>query len=138
MTLQRFLNGMDQKEMDIDEVEKNYLDALRYFVGKIIENELQSKVPSKEFVSAVTGLVFTLIMDHIPKELVAFCKHANRKVIQDEDLFLYTRKTNFAKHLHEFKAANPEEPKKQYQTKKKKSEVKSRNIDDFIVDDDSD
>ena len=112
MTLHRFLNGIDQDKMKIDEVQRNLLDALRYFVGKIVEQQLSPKVPSREFVSALTGLVFTLIVDHLPGELIAFSKHANRKVIQDEDIFLYTRKTSLCTHLKEYRILMGDSPKK--------------------------
>ena len=112
MTLRRFLDGMDQDEMDIGEVQKNLLDALRYFVGKIVEQQLSPKIPSREFVSAITGLVFTLLVDHLPNELIAFCRHANRKVIQDDDIFLYTRKTSLCAQLKEYRMLMGDSPKK--------------------------
>lgn len=119
MTLQRFLNGMDQDTMKNDEVQRNLLDALRYFVGKIVEQQLSPKVPSREFVSALTGLVFTLIVDHLPGELIAFSKHANRKVIQDDDIFLFTRKTSLCVHLKEYRILMGDSPKKTISRSKK-------------------
>lgn len=112
MTLQRFLNGMDQDTMEIDEVQKSLLDALRYFVGNIVEQHLTPKVPSHDFVSELTGLVYTLLMDHLPSELIAFSHHANRKIIQDEDLFLYCRKTSLCNQLKDFRRQITESPKK--------------------------
>lgn len=127
MSLQRFLDGMDQDKMEIDELQKNLLDALRYFVGKIVEQQLSPKVPSREFVSALTGLVFTLLVDHLPNELIAFCRHANRKGITDEDIYLYTRKTSLCAHLKEYRFLMGDTNKKS--TSKPRKSGKSTDID---------
>lgn len=137
MTLQRFLDGMDQDTMDIDEVHKNLLDALRYFVGKIVEQQLTPKVPSREFVSALTGLVFTLIVDHLPGELIAFSRHANRKGIQDEDVFLYTRKTSLCAHLKEYRIFMGDSPKKPVRSKKSSKAIDMDQPIDSLKSDDS-
>ena len=114
MSFQSFLNGMDQNEMELDETKRNLLDALRFFVGKICEQELKPKVPSHEFVSALTSLVFTLLDTHLPKELIAFSKHAGRKNITDDDMFLFCRKTSLKEYLEEYrKGISVEPPKKQ-------------------------
>ncbi|EAX96078.1 hypothetical protein TVAG_063810 [Trichomonas vaginalis G3] len=116
--LQRFLNGMDETKMDLPGPEKDLLNALRFFTGKIVEQQLSPKVPSHEMVSALTGLVYTLLKDHIPRELVFFMKHAKRKQIQDEDFLLYCRKTSLLDHLKEYRAQLKENSKT---TKKKKN-----------------
>ena len=112
-SLSRFLNGMDEASIDVDEQRRNLLDALRFFIGKICEKQLSPKVPSHEFVSALTGLSFTLLNDHLPKELLAFSRHAGRKAVQDEDFLLYARKTSLQQHLKEYRELLvPEKPKK--------------------------
>lgn len=131
-SLARFLNGMDESSLEIDEQRKNLLDALRFFTGKICEKQLSPKVPSHEFVSALAGLSFTLLNDHIPRELLAFSKHAGRKVVQDDDFLLFTRKTSLQQHLREYKnLLVPEKPKK-------KSTKKSTKTIEQIIEEDSD
>lgn len=92
--MERFLQGMDEKTLEINERDRNLLDALRYFVGNIAERQVKNKRLSQGFVSALTGLVFTLLKDRLPKELLAFMRHANRKTIKDDDLLLFCRKTS--------------------------------------------
>lgn len=115
MSFHAFLDGMDQNEMELDETKRNLLDALRFFVGKICEQQLKPKVPSHEFVSALTSLVFTLLDEHLPRELLAFSKHAGRKNITDEDVLLFCRKTSLKEYLSEYRKSIPsaESPKKQ-------------------------
>ena len=117
MSFQAFLSGMDQNTMDIDETKRNLLDALRFFVGKICEQQINPKVPSHEFVSALTALVYTLLDSHLPKELIAFSKHAGRKNIQDEDMYLFCRKTSLREHLIEYRSTLVDSPKKQSRKK---------------------
>jgi histone H3/H4 len=112
MRLSRFLAGMDENTMNVDEQQRHLLDALRFFVGKITEQQLSPKIASHQFVSALAGLSFTILVDHLPKELLAFAKHAGRKVIRDEDLFLYLRKTSLQEHLREYRDSISDSPKK--------------------------
>jgi histone H3/H4 len=128
MTLARFLAGMDETTMDLDEQQRHLLDALRFFVGKITEDQLSPKISSHQFVSALAGLSFTLLVDHLPKELLAFAKHAGRRIVQDEDLFLYTRKTSLQQHLREYRETIADLPKKPAKRDGRKS--KGRPIDD--------
>jgi hypothetical protein len=51
--------SMDDSKLHLSDSEKSLLDALRYFVGKIVEKQVAPKFPSHEFVSAITGLVYT-------------------------------------------------------------------------------
>jgi histone H3/H4 len=128
MTLARFLAGMDETTMNLDEQQRHLLDALRFFVGKITEDQLSPKIASHQFVSALAGLSFTLLVDHLPKELLAFAKHAGRRIVQDEDLFLYTRKTSLQQHLREYRETIADLPKKPAKRDGRKS--KGRPIDD--------
>ena len=131
-SLARFLDGMDESSLEMDEQRKNLLDALRFFTGKICEKQLSPKVPSHEFVSALAGLSFTLLNDHIPRELLAFSKHAGRKVVQDDDFLLFARKTSLQQHLREYRdLLVPEKPKK-------KATKKSTKTIEQIVAEDSD
>ena len=133
MTLARFLNGMDETTLKMDEQKKNLLDAIRFFVGKICEEQMSPKVPSHEFVSALAGLCFTLLNDHIPRELLAFSKHAGRKVIQDEDFLLYCRKTSLQAHLKEYKDVLAPKAAAKPQRKVKKAPTKT--IDEILAQD---
>lgn len=120
--LSRFLDGMDETSLELDEQRRNLLDALRFFTGKICEEQLSPKVPSHEFVSALAGLSFSLLNDHIPRELLAFSKHAGRKVIQDEDFLLFTRKTSLQEHLKQYRELIvPDKPKKKTTRKSTKT-----------------
>jgi hypothetical protein len=78
------------------------LYALRFFTGKIVEQQVKTKVPDNTLISAITGLVFTLLNEHIPKELLFFMRHANRKSIKEEDFLLYCRKTDLHQHLVDY------------------------------------
>jgi hypothetical protein len=118
---------MDETTMDLDEQRRSLLDALRFFVGKICEEQFTPKFPSREFVSALAGLCFTLVNDHLPRELLAFAKHANRKQIKDEDLFLYCRKTSLQTHLKEYRELMTDTPKKP----SPKAKRATKTLDDF-------
>jgi len=123
--MQRFLAGMDEKNLKIDSKKKNILDALRYFVGKIVENEACPKFnPTQQFISACTGLVFVLLDEHMPKELILFARHDKRKMVMADDLFLYCRKTSLRNHLKQhhltFVDVEKDSPKKK---NKKKSDI---------------
>lgn len=117
-TLSRFLDGMNETKMELPGPEKDLLNALRYFTGKIVEQQLSPKAPSHEMVSALTGLVYTLLKDHIPSELIFFMQHAERKAIQDEDFLLYCRKTSLLEHITEYRNQIKENSKT---SKKKKA-----------------
>ena len=105
MSLKAFLNGMDETKMNITTTDKDLLNAIRYFTGKIVEQQIssQNKVPSHEFVSAVAGLVYTLLTESIPRDLVLFSKHAQRTTIKDEDFLLFCRKTSLLETMQEYK-----------------------------------
>ena len=111
-TFQKFLAGMDETKMNIPATEKDLLKALRFFVGQIVEQQMSPKHPSHEFVSALTGLVYTLLKENIPRDLVLFSKHAGRSTIKDEDFLLYCRKTSLHGLLLEFRDTLAEAPKK--------------------------
>ena len=119
---ENFLHGMDEADMNIDEVKHNLLDAIRYFTGNIVEQQLSPKVPTHELISALSGLVYTLLTVRIPKELIAFSKHANRKVIQDEDLYLFARKTSLREMLIEYRNHMIDSPSPKIRSKKNKTD----------------
>jgi hypothetical protein len=132
MTLARFLAGMDENTMEIDEQQCHLLDALPFFVDKITEQQLSPKMASQQFVSALAGLSFTLLVDHLPKELLAFSKHAGRRAILDDDLLLYLRKTSLQQHLRDYRediAGVPISP-----AKKGGRKPKPHRIEDIIDD----
>ena len=120
--MNKFLLGMNENTLSNDLPKKNLLTALRYFIGKIIENQCCPKYkPSNTFISACTGLIFHLLNEHLPKELIFFCNHSNRSTINEEDLFLFCRKTNLKKHLIDFK---------QYYLEKKPKKILKNDIED--------
>ena len=129
MTLAAFLAGMDESTMSLDETQKNLLDAVRFFVGRICEEEMRPKLASHEFVSALAGLCFTLLSDHIPRELLAFAEHAGRKQVQDEDFLLFCRKTSLQDRLREYKEALPQKSPKPPRKKK----VANTTIDEILA-----
>jgi hypothetical protein len=65
-----------------------------------------------QFVSALAGLSYALLADHLPRELLAFAKHAGRRVVQDEDLLLFARKTSLQAHLREYRELMADVPKR--------------------------
>ena len=124
-TFQKFLAGMDDSKMNLPATEKDLLNALRFFVGQIVEQQMSPKHPSHEFVSALTGLVYTLLKENIPRDLVLFSKHAGRSTIKDEDFLLYCRKTSLHDLLLEFKDMQADAPKK-------KPKKKVIDVDDVV------
>jgi histone H3/H4 len=114
--MEEFLNGVDDKKDLFDATEMDLINALRFFVGKIVEQEIAPKVPSHGYVSALTGLVYSLLKERIPRDLVLFSKHAGRASIKDEDFLLFCRKTSLREILTEYKQNKGEETK----SKKKK------------------
>lgn len=124
--VEKFLEGSRPIEEIRDEYICNLIDALRFFTGKVAEQQLQPKVPSHEFVSAVTGLVFQILTDRLPRELIAFSKHAGRKVIKPDDLFLYCRKTSLKNHLTEYYSSIAVQKKA---TRQRKATTSTDNLD---------
>lgn len=126
---------MDETQMKMDEQTRNLYNALRYFVGKIVQDELGStKVPSPQFVSALTGLVITLLTDHLPKELIAFAQHAGRKSISDEDFLLYLRKTSLQQAIIKYRdVLNDLSPNKPEGTNKRGRKPKAKESDDDVI-----
>ena len=119
MSFQRFLEGMDESKMNVPATEKDLLKALRFFVGQIVEQQMSPKHPTHEFVSALTGLVYTLLKENIPRDLVLFSKHAGRTTIRDEDFLLFCRKTSLHSLLLEYKETLSDVTKRKPKKKEK-------------------
>ena len=126
---------MDEDVMQLDETHRNLLDAMRYFVGNICESKVKPKTPTPEFVSALTGLCYTLVTEHLPKELLAFAHHAGQKSIRNEDMFLYCRKTTLQEHLKEYCELLPPPPKPALRAKKGAASPKANPLEDLDFDD---
>ena len=110
---------MDESKMNVPATEKDLLKALRFFVGQIVEQQMSPKHPTHEFVSALTGLVYTLLKENIPRDLVLFSKHAGRTTIRDEDFLLFCRKTSLHSLLLEYKETLSDVTKRKPKKKEK-------------------
>ncbi|KAF2116680.1 kinetochore component CENP-S-domain-containing protein [Lophiotrema nucula] len=93
-----------------EEKEERLKAALWYSLGTFVDEEClnQNLNATPEFIGALTQLVYNQI-SNTSRDLETFAKHAHRKVINEEDVMLLSRRnegleTVLKKHLEEMKA----------------------------------